>query len=132
MFAAINTIAQSQSNPTQHTAKLCHHLLNYCETYPNEGLRYHKNDMVVHIHSDASYLVAPYTKSRISGYFSLSSNSKKTTTHNAPIYIECKTLRNVVTSSAQCETAAVFLNAQTAILHVTTTWTFTNTNSNYS
>ena len=34
--------------------------------------------------------------------------SKKPTTHNAPIHTECKTLRHVVTSSAECETATVF------------------------
>ena len=115
MLIALNTTAQSQSNPAQHTAKLCQHLLDYCATYPNVGLRYHKNDMVLHIHSDALYLIAPYTKSRISGYFFLSSNTRKPTTHNAPIHFECKNLRHVVTSSAECETAAIFHNAQTAI-----------------
>ena len=115
MLVTLNIIAQSQSNPTQHTAKLCHHLLDYCATYPNVGLRYHKNDMVLHIHSDASYLIASYAKSRISGSFSVSSNPTKPTTHNAPIHIECKTLYHVVTSSAECETAAVFHNPQTAI-----------------
>ena len=68
-LVALNTIAKSQSNPTQHTAKLCQQLLDYCATYPNVGLGYHKNDMVLHIHSNASYLVAPYAKSSISGYF---------------------------------------------------------------
>ena len=31
------------------------------------------------------------------------------------MYIECKILRHVVTSSAECEPAVVFHNAQTAI-----------------
>ena len=74
--------------------------------------------MILHIISDASYLVAPYAKSRISGYFFLSSDPKKTTPHNVPIHIECKTLCHVVTSSAECETAAVVHNTQTAI-HIT-------------
>ena len=115
MLVALNTIAQSQSNPTQHTAKLCHQLLDNCATYPNVGIRYRKNDMILHIHSDTSYLVGPYTKSRISSYFFLSSNPTKPTTHNAPIQIEYKTLRHVVTSSVEKEKVAVFYNAQTAI-----------------
>ena len=69
MLVALNTIAQSQSNPTQHTAKLCHQLLDYCATYPNAELRCHKNEMILHINSDTSYFVAPYVKRRISGYF---------------------------------------------------------------
>ena len=115
MLDALNTIAQSQRNPTQYIAKLCHQLLDYSATYPNVGLRYHKNDMILHIHSDASYLIAPYAKRRINRYIFLSSNASKPTTHNAPFHIECKTLHHVVTSSDECETAAVFHNAQTAI-----------------
>ena len=115
MLIALNTIAQSQSNPTQHTAKLCYQLPDYCATYPNVGLKYHKNNMILHIHSDASYLVAPYTKSRISWYFFLSSDPTKPTTQDAPIRFECKTLHRVVTSSGEWETAAVFHNVQIAI-----------------
>ena len=47
--------------------------------------------------------------------FFLSSNNTKTTTHNASIHIECKTLHHDVTSSAECETVADFHNAQTRI-----------------
>ena len=96
-------------------ATLCQQLLDYCATYPNAGLRIHKCDMVLNIHLDASYLIAPYAKSRISGYFFLSSNNTNNPQHNAPIHVECKTLRHVVTSSAERETAAAFHNAQTPI-----------------
>ena len=56
--------------------------------------------MIFHIHSDDFFLL---------------SNTTKPTTHNAPIHIECKTLCQVVTSSAECGTSTVFHNAQTAI-----------------
>ena len=71
--------------------------------------------MILHIKFDASNLVVPYAKSRISGSFFLSSNPTKPTPLNAPIHIESKTLRHIITSSAECETATVFHNAQTAI-----------------
>ena len=71
--------------------------------------------MILNIHSDAAYLVAPYAQSRIGGYFYLSSNPSATMLHNAPIQIECKILRHVLTSSAECETTAVFDNTQKAI-----------------
>ena len=108
MLIALNTIAQTQSNHTLHTAKLCNDLLDYCSAYPNVG------DMMLQIYSDASYLVAPCAKSRVAGYFQLTSHSS-TPSHNAPIFIECKTLKHVVTSSAICETAAAFHNAQRPI-----------------
>ena len=115
MLVAFNIIAQSQSNPTQHAAKSCQRILDYCAMYPNLGLRYHKNDMVLYVHSDASRLIASCSKSNISEYFCLSSNTTYSTTHNVPIHIESKTLENVVTSSAECERAVVYHNAQKEI-----------------
>ena len=78
------------------------------------GLQYHQSDVILHIDLDASYLVAPYSKSSIAGFFQPTSNSY-TQSHNAPILVECKTLKQVVTSSAECETAVAFHNAQRAI-----------------
>ena len=114
MHVAWNTIAQIQSNPIQHTAKLRNDILDYCATYPNVGLRYHKSDIILHIDADASYLVAPYAKSRFTGLFQLTPNSS-THFNNVLILIVCKTLKYVATSSTECETAAVFHNAQRAI-----------------
>ena len=61
--------------------------------------------------------MAPYSKSRIGGYFYFSSNPVTIISNNAPIYVEYRTLRHVVTSAAKCETAVVFYNAQN-IIHI--------------
>mmetsp|Transcript_6012 Transcript_6012/g.8759 ORF Transcript_6012/g.8759 Transcript_6012/m.8759 type:complete len:132 (-) Transcript_6012:347-742(-) len=67
-------------------------------------------------------LVLPKARSRIAGYYSLpqyghyrktSFNSSKT---NSPILIECRTLRNVVTSAAEAEVGGVFHNAKQIII----------------
>ena len=78
------------------------------------GIRYQASAMILHIDSDASYLIAPEAKSRITGYFKVN-NKPSNTINNAPILVECHTLKHVVTSSAECETAGVFQNAKTAI-----------------
>ena len=70
--------------------------------------------MTLNVHSDAAFLVAPEAKSRIAGFFFLQ-NPMHLTIQNAPLLVECKTLKHVVTSAAECETAAVFHNAQRAI-----------------
>ena len=70
--------------------------------------------MILHIDSDASYLIAPEAKSREAAYFHLQDTSSGTNI-NAPILIKCCTLKYVVTSSAECETVGVFHNAKTAI-----------------
>ena len=67
----------------------------------NVGLRHHKREMVFHIDSDASYLIAPYEKSKIAVFFYLICDSSSTTSHNTPIIVECKTLRHIVTSSKE-------------------------------
>ena len=90
MLVALNTMAQTQSNPPQHITKLCNDLLDYCATYPNVGHRYRKSDMILHIPSDDSYLVVQYDKSRITGFFQLTSNTS-TPSHNMPVVIgRCK------------------------------------------
>ena len=71
--------------------------------------------MILHIDSDASYLCAPKARSRVAGYFQLNSAQRNNPFINAAILIECKTLRHVVASSAEAETAGVFHNAQRAV-----------------
>ena len=74
--------------------------------------------MILYADSDAAYLISEGAKSRIAGYFYC---SNKSTTEppspppNAPIHVECKLLRHVVTSAAEAETAGLFLNGQKVI-----------------
>ena len=95
--------------------KKCNRLLNYIATFPNVFIRFHASDMVIHIDSDATYLIAPEARSRIAGYFYLNSTNNKNPIHNGALLVECRTLRHVVASSAEAETADIFHNAQIAI-----------------
>ena len=53
--------------------------------------------------SDAAYLVAPKAKSRVAGYFYLSTKSGQPTL-NAPIHVECALLKHVISSAAEAQT----------------------------
>ena len=46
--------------------------MDYMHTYNNAYLRYHASDMVLHVDSDAAYLVLPKARSRIAGFYHLS------------------------------------------------------------
>ena len=73
--------------------------------------------MVLHIDSDAAYLVAPKARSRVAGYFHLSDHPN-VTQHpklNGAILVECKTLRHVVSSAEEAEVAGVYHNAGMAL-----------------
>ena len=62
--------------------------------------------MILNIDSDAAYLVAPKVRSRVAGYYHLSSipNVTQHPRLNGSVLVECKTLRDVVSSAADAET----------------------------
>ena len=115
ILPALNSISAQQSKPTTATHQRCQSLLDYVATYPNVFIRYHASDMILNIDSDAAYLVEPQARSRIAGYFQLNSSKRSNPYINGAILIECKTLRHVVASSAEAETAGLFHNAQIAV-----------------
>ena len=120
MLVALNELASEQATPTANTLRKTRKLLDYAATYPNAILHFHASDMVLHVDSDAEYLVMPQARSRIAGYYYLSDDTttflkKKQPSHNAPTLVECKTLRHVVASATEAETGGIFHNAQMAI-----------------
>ena len=118
LLTALNHIGTTQANPTQLTKQDCTRLMDYVSTYPDAYIRFHASKMILHIDSDASYLVLPKAKSRIAGYFYLSDLTPTSSTNlppNGPILVECKTIKHVVTSAAEAEISALFHNARTAI-----------------
>ena len=117
ILPALNEIASEQANPTQQTKQKAQRLMDYVHTHPNSYIRYKASDMILHIDSDAAYLVAPKARSRVAGYFHLSDNPSQGSTPmlNGAIHVECKTLRHVVSSAAEAETAGVYHNATVAL-----------------
>ncbi len=71
LLAALSAIAAQQSNGTQAVANACNQLLDYVTTQPNAGLWYHACDMILAVHTDASYLSKIGGKSRAAGHFYL-------------------------------------------------------------
>jgi hypothetical protein len=56
LIMPINVLASEQSKATSVTADKVIKLLNYCNTHPETKIMYHAYNMILHIHSDASYL----------------------------------------------------------------------------
>ena len=69
ILPALNTIGSEQAKPTKQTEQKCSRLLDYTATHPNASIRYHESDMVLHVDSDAAYLVMPQARSIIAGYY---------------------------------------------------------------
>jgi hypothetical protein len=113
LIMPINVLASEQSNATEVTPDKVVKLLNYCNTHPETKIRYHAYDMILHIHSDDSYLSENEAKSRSGGFFYMGSNTKtdKKLT-NGPILIISKVLKHVIYSAAEAEIGAVFINTK--------------------
>ena len=71
-FPALNTIANSQVQPTRNTKEEAQQWMDYLQTYPNTYVRFNTSDMILHVESNAAYLVVTKARSRVAGYFHLS------------------------------------------------------------
>jgi hypothetical protein len=113
MLPAINKISATQAAPTTKTLDACNMLMDYAATYPLAIIRYHASDMILHIDSDAAYLVLPNARSRFAGHYFLSNHppsppAKPDPKLNGPILTVCKTIRGVMASAAEAETGGVY------------------------
>ena len=111
MLHALNDIATSKDTKATHEAMV--HFLNYASCNPNASIIYRASDMQLSIESDAAYLVCPQARSRAGGYHYLS--NKGATSFNGPITVIAKVIKNVMSSAAEAEIGALYINAQEAI-----------------
>ena len=121
---ALGTLATAQNEGTKATADACTQLLNYCATHPNATVRFHASDMILHVHSDASYLSEPKARSRVGGLHYLSSRPRDPLKPpdendtppplNGAVHIVSNIMRQVLASAAEAETGGLFYNGQEA------------------
>jgi hypothetical protein len=52
----LNDISTEQTKATEKTQAATNQMLDYLATHPDATIRYYSSDMLLHIHSDASYL----------------------------------------------------------------------------
>lgn len=124
MLPAIGTLATQQAAPTEKTMAAITHLLNYCATNPEAIVRFHASDMILHVESDASYLSESKSRSRAAGVHYLT--RKAPDAHKAPtstdplppfngvVAVHCQIMKEVLSSAAEAELAALFHNGKAA------------------
>ena len=64
LLVALGSLASAKFRGTVATARAATQLLDYCATHPDATVRYHASDMILHIHSNASYLSELHARSR--------------------------------------------------------------------
>jgi hypothetical protein len=69
VLMALSTIAVDQMKATKRTMERCTQLLDYLAHNTDAKVRFHAPDMILNIHSDASYLSEAKARSRACGHF---------------------------------------------------------------
>jgi hypothetical protein len=110
----LNDIATEQTKATEKTQAATIQLLDYLATHPDSTIRYHASNMILNIHSDASYLSVSNARSRLGGLVFLGNKSPEQETLNGSILNVAAVIKNVVASAAESESevGACFHNAQ--------------------
>jgi hypothetical protein len=99
----LNDIAREQTKATEKTQAATNQLLDYLATHPDATIRFNASDMILHIHSDASYLSVSNARSRLGGLFFLGNKSPEQDKLNGCILNVASVIKNVVTSAAESE-----------------------------
>jgi hypothetical protein len=124
MLPAIGTLASQQAHGTKATLEALTQLLNYCATYLHAKVRFIASDMVLHIHSNASYLSTPKARSCFAGYQFLSHRPRNPSIlpnpdnppppHNGAINVPCQIMHKVLSSAAEAKLGVVYYNGKEA------------------
>jgi hypothetical protein len=121
MLVALGSIAAQQSAPTTDTEKDVTKFLDYAYTHPDTIIRYVASDMVLHCHSDASYLSERRARSRCGGHHWLSSHpthrlhqqsTVPTPPNNGAVLTVSNIMKNVMAAASEAELGGVFFNAR--------------------
>ncbi len=114
LLTALSAIASQQSKPTQFTMDRAKQVLDYVASQEEAIITYRASDMILAVHSDAGYLNEPKAHSRAGGHFYLS-NDETFPPNNGAILNIAQIIKAVMSSAAEAEIGALFINAKEAV-----------------
>ena len=83
--------------------------LDYCATHPNSGVRFVASDMILALHSDASYNSEPQSKIRAAGHYYLYKLNDENF-NNGTLLMLSNIIKHVMTSASEAEFASLLYN----------------------
>ena len=111
LLVALSAIGSQQAAATEDTMAAVNQLLDYCATYPDDGITYRASDMVLAAHSDAGFNNESRSRSRAGAHIFLSENDS-IPRWNGPLLTIAQIMKYVVSSAAEAEMTALFLTAK--------------------
>ncbi len=118
VLKALSSMAVEQTKATEKTMARCTQLLDYLSHNANVKVQFYASDMILNIHSDASYLSEAKARSRACGHFFMGWMPK----NGEPIrlkgafHVSSTILQFVVASAAEAELSALYHNCQMGII----------------
>jgi hypothetical protein len=118
VLMALSAIAVEQSKAMAKTMGRCIQLLDYLASNSEAKVRYYASDMVMNVHSDASYLSETKARSRACGHFFMGWMPKngEPIKINGAFYVNATILKFVVASAVEAELGTLFHNCQDGII----------------
>ena len=114
LLCPISVIASQSAAPTEDTMQHTVQLLDYLATQEEAVLTYNTSDMKLVVHSDASYLGEPKTRSRAGGHFFMSEDTAAPGNNGAVRKI-AHIIKHVMSSATEVELAALYIMAREAV-----------------
>jgi hypothetical protein len=118
VLMALSTIAVDQTKATERTMERCTQLLDYLTQHTEAKVRFRASDMILNIHSDASYQSEAKARSRACGHFfmGLTPKNGEPIKSNGAFHVDTTIMRFVVASTAEAELGALYHNCQKGII----------------
>jgi hypothetical protein len=118
ILMALITIVSKQSKGRQNTMLKTKQLMDYLAAHPNAMVRFHASNMILNIHSKASYLSEANARSQVCGHFIMGwkADPTKPIKLYGAFFTLCAILRFVVASAAKAELGSLFLTCKQAII----------------
>jgi hypothetical protein len=114
ILPALSSLATKQAKPMQKMIEKVKQLLDYCTTQVEAIITYSARKMILCIHSNEGYCNEKNTLSQAGGHFPLS-NDDRFPPNNGAILTNATIIKAVMSSAADAELGALFLNAKEAV-----------------
>jgi hypothetical protein len=114
MLTPLSALASKQAAPTENTMQDCLQFLDYVASQEDAIVTYRASDMKIAIHSNASYLSEPKACSRAGGHMFMAVTEEIPINNGAVLNIS-QIIKAVMSSAAEAELGALFINAKTAV-----------------
>eukprot|EP00804_Cyclotella_cryptica_P020074 CCRYP_014880-RH/>CCRYP_014880-RH protein AED:0.12 eAED:0.12 QI:0/-1/0/1/-1/1/1/0/1096 len=114
VLTPLSAIASQSAAPTKETMAQTKQLMDYLASQEEAVLTYNRSQMILAVHSDASYLNEPQARSRAGGHFFLSHNENVPRNNGAILNI-AHIIKHVMSSATEAELAALYIMAREAV-----------------